>query len=366
MSSNDIIFRITDEFISRYDVKYNFMSSFNRKNGSYIRTGILKDGIETDEDPFMASYPHLIDVGIMGYCIHGSSGLCAKAGIECYQNGFSKKEENMSLQSFERICIESTGLIDQIALGGRGDPDCHEEFENILKTCEKYAIVPNYTTSGLLMNKEKAVLSKRYCGAVAVSWYRSEYTLKAINLLLKENVKTNIHFVVDNNSIDEAIDLLKYNKFPVGINAVIFLLFKPVGQGNQKNIIKKDDQRIKEFFMEVEKKHPFKIGFDSCFVPGIVNYMNKIDNNSIDTCEGARFSMYISPKMVALPCSFDQEYKFAYDISNDTITNAWNSKEFTSFRNILRNSCSFCNKRHNCFGGCPLKKEIVLCKEIIV
>ena len=286
MSSNDIIFRITDEFISRYDVKYNFMSSFNRKNGSYIRTGILKDGIETDEDPFMASYPHLIDVGIMGYCIHGSSGLCAKAGIECYQNGFSKKEENMSLQSFERICIESTGLIDQIALGGRGDPDFHEEFEIILKTCEKYAIVPNYTTSGLLMNKEKAVLSKRYCGAVAVSWYRSEYTLKAINLLLKEKVKTNIHFVVD--------------------------------------------------------------------------------NNSIDTCEGARFSMYISPKMVALPCSFDQEYKFAYDISNDTITNAWNSKEFTSFRNILRNSCSFCNKRHNCFGGCPLKKEIVLCKEIIV
>ena len=35
--------------------------------------------------------------------------------------------------NFERICKESSGLIDQIALGGRGDPDQHENFEEILK-----------------------------------------------------------------------------------------------------------------------------------------------------------------------------------------------------------------------------------------
>ena len=33
----------------------------------------------------MASYPHLIDEGIMGHCIHGKTGLCAKAGI-CREN----------------------------------------------------------------------------------------------------------------------------------------------------------------------------------------------------------------------------------------------------------------------------------------
>lgn len=364
METSNIIYKITEDTISRYDKKYNFMSSFNRKTGCYIRTNVLKDGVETDEEPFMASYPHLIDVGIMGHCIHGTSGLCVKAGIECYQNGLSKKENNMSLENFERICKESSGLIDQIALGGRGDPDCHEEFENILKICEKYYIVPNYTTSGLLMNKEKAELSKKYCGAVAVSWYRSEYTLKAINLLLETKVKTNIHFVVDNNSIDEAIDLLRNNKFPLGINAVIFLLFKPVGQGTNKNMLKKDDVRIKTFFEEVEKLHPFKIGFDSCFVPGIINNMKRVDYNSIDTCEGSRFSMYISPNMVALPCSFDQDYKYAYDIKNNTIANAWESKEFNNFRNILKNSCYSCKRKNYCYGGCPLIKEIVLCSDI--
>lgn len=44
------------------------------------------------------------------------------------------------------------------------------------------------------MYDEKANLTKEYCGAVAVSWYRSEYTNKAIDLLLYNKVETNIHF----------------------------------------------------------------------------------------------------------------------------------------------------------------------------
>lgn len=37
---------------------------------------------------------------------------------------------------------------------------------------------------------------QKYCGAVAVSWYRSEYTLNAIQMLLNAGVKTNIHYVL--------------------------------------------------------------------------------------------------------------------------------------------------------------------------
>lgn len=62
-----------------YDKKYHFKSAFDTQSGAYIRTGILnEDGRDTGKDPFMASYPHLIDVGIMGHCIHGKSGLCTK------------------------------------------------------------------------------------------------------------------------------------------------------------------------------------------------------------------------------------------------------------------------------------------------
>ena len=62
------------------DIKYKFKSIFDTETGAYMRTGILdENGKDTGVDPFMASYPHLIDVGIMGHCIHGKTGLCAKA-----------------------------------------------------------------------------------------------------------------------------------------------------------------------------------------------------------------------------------------------------------------------------------------------
>ena len=68
------------------DEEYHFKSAFDTETGAYVRTGILDEkGIDTGVDPFMASFPHLIDVGVMGHCIHGKTGLCIKAGIECYQ-----------------------------------------------------------------------------------------------------------------------------------------------------------------------------------------------------------------------------------------------------------------------------------------
>lgn len=363
MKCNKVNYTINNDCIIRKDNQYNFISVFNRHDGTYIRSGIIQDGKETNVDPFIASFPHLIDVGIMGHCIHGQKKLCIKAGIECYQSGLIKNEPNMSLENFEKICKESKGLVDQFALGGRGDPDCHENFEEILKLCRTYSIVPNYTTSGLLMNEEKAKLTKEYCGAVAISWYRSAYTKKAIELFLNEKVKTNIHFVVDKYSIDEAIQILKDNSLPKGINAIIFLLFKPVGQGSLGRVIKYNDERLKTFFNLISIKHPYKIGFDSCFVPGILNNMTNINLNSIDTCEAARFSMYISPDMKALPCSFDQSNKYAYDIRNKDIYDAWISDEFQMFRNNLKSSCNHCVKKKYCMGGCPLVKQIVLCEE---
>lgn len=154
------------------DNKYHFMSMFNTETGEYVRTDILdKHGRSTGKEPFMASYPHLIDVGIMGHCIHGKTGLCAKAGIGCYQSGLLVEKPNMSLENFQSIARQSRGRCNQFALGGRGDPDQHEHFEEILKICRENMIVPNFTTSGFGMTPEIAKLCKSYCGAIAVSDY---------------------------------------------------------------------------------------------------------------------------------------------------------------------------------------------------
>ena len=128
------------------------------------------------------------------------------------------------------------------------------------------------------------------------------HTYQAIDKFIKRGVKTNIHYVLSDGSIDEAIERLQDDAFPKGINAVIFLLHKPVGSGKKKNVLCLADKRIRIFFGGVQnRKFPFKTGFDSCSVPGILNYMDKINRISIEACEGARFSCYISPDMKMTP-----------------------------------------------------------------
>jgi radical SAM protein with 4Fe4S-binding SPASM domain len=183
-------------------------------------------------------------------------------------------------------------------------------------------------------------------------------------MLLDAGVLTNIHYVLSNTTIDEAILRLKYNGFPQGINAVIFLLHKPVGLGDASDVIQYDDPRLVEFFDLIDQKHDYKVGFDSCTIPALLNFSKKINMNSVDTCEAARFSMYITADMIALPCSFDNvDQKYAFDLRNGTIQDAWDSEQFNRFREVFNKSCPGCPKRAKCLGGCPLQPSITLCNK---
>jgi len=336
----------------------NFYSIFDTDTGFYLRSGEFVNGKETDKDPFMASYPELLDVGIMETCV------CAnKCNVDCYQKAIDRTGSNMSLEDFESILKQSKGKLFQIALGGAGDPDTHENFEEILKLCKQYNIVPNFTTSGILFTKEKAELCKKYCGAVAVSEHNADYTEKAIDLLLNAGVKTNIHYVLSNKSIDDAIDRLKNDSFHKGINAVIFLLYKPIGLGKEENMLTTDNPKVKEFFSLIGNiKCSHKIGFDSCSCPGIINYSNNVNLMSIDYCEGGRYSAYIDANMNMMPCSFaNQNPEWYTNLRLYTIQEAWNNDIFNKFRYSLSNSCKSCAQREFCAGGCPLMRNIVLC-----
>lgn len=348
-----------------HGMKYPYISIFHRKSGAYFRTGILHNGQDTGKDPFMADFPELLDVGVMGNCIHGGRGLCQKAGTDCYQDGPGKCQEHMTFQNFKRIIRECRGKTYQIALGGRGDPDQHPDFAKMVEHSCCQGIVPNFTTSGLGLTAAAAKICKEYCGAVAVSWYRGLYTYRAIDLLLQAGVRTNIHYVLSSKTVMEAVQLLEKGGFPQGINAVVFLLYKPVGLGKKDYVLKEKTPYLKEFFELADKGgFPFKIGFDSCTVPGLIRHTGNIEPTSIDTCEGGRWSAYVTPDMYLLPCSFDnQKMKWAVSLADCTIEEAWNSVAFNNFRQILEHSCPGCEKRELCMGGCPICPEIVLCGE---
>ena len=355
------------------DKNYNFIQYFNELNGFLLRSNVLKNGVETDVVPFRRSYPELIDVGIMGTCTACDKGICKAAGIDCYQNASLSKRQNMSLKIYKAIVEQSKGKTFQIALGGAGDPNKHESFREILELTRENLIVPNLTTSGYKLTDDEISLMKKYCGAVAVSFYSrllpnkqesNEITISAIKRLISAGCTTNIHYVVSKNNLEEIIYRLQNDLFPEGINACVFLLYKPVGQADCTKMPTIDDEAYKKFIdLATNKKYRFKVGFDTCQSPALRMFGKTISEESLDFCESARFSMYIDCENQAYPCSFGwMTNEYRVDLNDNTISEAWNSNQFNDFTKEQHLKCGGDNKTEcRC---CALDLGIRLCDKV--
>jgi organic radical activating enzyme len=327
-----------------YEILFNENSGFE----------ILR-GVNGKADPFYLELPSLLDIGVMGSCKN-------KCNF-CYQGNV--KEPNMKLEDFKSIIDQVSHHVNQVALGGRGDPNKHENFEEILKYCRNNKVVPNYTTSGIDLTDEEVEVSK-LCGAVAVSQIFLEHKIKikvrrkiderselrtpsfvyqALNKLINSNIKTNIHFIYSKLSHNLAIDILNGKDIWQGkvdinkLDAVIFLLFKPQGSGKNLDWMPTDSQ-LKEFSGLIFKpKSKFMVGVDSCLVNHMLKYEqpDKLQSMAIDTCEGTRQSGYITPDMNMMPCSFADRSRFSVKITDkQNIYDIWNkSFTFKRFRNHL-------------------------------
>lgn len=349
------------------DKKYHFFELFNEKNGTLIRSNVFGTDIEVT----MRSFPELIDIGIMGSCEAAKYGICKAAGVDCYQNAISSNRKNMSLNDYIGIIEQSRDKVFQVALGGAGDPNKHENFEEILAITRAYNIVPNLTTSGYNITDEEINSIKKYCGAVAVSFYSrlidgkkesNQITIETIQRLVAAGCETNVHCVVSDDNIDEITYRLENNLWPNSINAIIFILYKPVGLGIDKKKVKLD-QRLQRFLnMAVRRKHPYRVGFDTCFTSALVKCCDVINISSIDACEATKFSMYIDSEMNAYPCSFDnQAGKFRESLRNKAIIDVWNGEVFEAFRNAKKEKCVNCELYKVCGSGCKLQLDIDLC-----
>lgn len=303
----------------------------------------LMSGINGNSDPFILDSPSMIDVGIMGHC----SNDCKI----CYQGKINIP--NMKFDDFKKIIDQCKNHLNQVALGGKGDPNKHENFEQILQYCRVNNVVPNYTTSGNGLTDEEVSISKIYCGAVAVSAYNQPFTYESLNKFIEKKVKTNIHFVVSQETFDDAIKIMEgkdiwKGKFPIDkLNAVVFLLFKPQGCGADKKYLCLNTDQIQKFANSLlNPKAKFKVGCDSCMINKVsqVRELTKTESICVDTCEAGRMSCYISPDMKFLPCSFGNKNIYGTQITEDlTIQKIWDhSFPFKIFRAVLSENPMSC------------------------
>ena len=339
--------------IVRHFRDQNYSTFFNQKTGAFAR--VEDYGYE---EPFWSWHgPELLDISITNWC----DRRCPICYRKSRPNG-----KHMSLSDYE-IVMQQAGQMSvfQVALGG-GNPNQHPDFCEILRlTREKYYIVPSYTTNGRGLTDEVLFASKKYCGAVAVSAYPPyEETESAIELLNRYGIRTNIHFVLDCNSIETAIGWLENPpEYFDMLNAFIFLNYKPVGRGNDCSLLLKHSDKLDKFFtLATCHAHKFKIGFDSCMASGLATFTN-VSSIFFDGCESGRFSMFISEDMKMYPCSFMAIDYEGIKITEDNILAEWrNSQLFRKIRDkITNNSCRNCKHTNICLGGCPIFKEISLC-----
>lgn len=330
----------------------------------------LRWGDDLSQNPYMAPWPELADISISNYCTNGC--------IYCYRSS-NEKGQFMSLEDYNHVLQELTqdkyGSIFQVALGG-GEPLLHPDFNEIIKTTrEEYGIIPNYTTCGKFFTPQNLETTRKYCGAVAISWdpYREDLTLDELSrlgkLLKDEKIKANIHYVISETTINDATQILrgKYDKYLKSFNAIIFLTYKPVGRANAKDTLK-SSHLLQSFLVMVDKPvTTLKIGFDACFVPVLLKTTN-MDKTLIDSCECGFFSVYIDENMNVSPCSFCNSEKYRYNLKNFSFDNIWHEK-FSNYRHYVDKECKLkcfkCEESHECRGVCPFFDELLLCSLLI-
>jgi radical SAM protein with 4Fe4S-binding SPASM domain len=339
--------------IIKYYKEDHYTSIFNQKTGLFIR----KEDTGYKEPSWASHGPELLDISITNYC----TKLCEI----CYRNS-NLYGHHMSILDLKIILKQAKEIgVQQIAIGG-GNPNQHPHFIEILELIrQKYCIVPSYTTNGVGINDNIIKATKENCGVIAVSissFRKQNYDI--INKLINADIKTNIHFTVTSETLDEGIFLLENKReIPQNINAIIFLNFKPVGKAKTEKYILTNSEKIQHFFSLVnEKKIPCNIGFDSCFVSGICKYTN-INPVFYDYCEAGRFSAFIDEGLNMYPCSFMIENQEKHSLLKSSIIDIWqNSQVFKKMRYELNKKICNCKYFENCHGGCKMF-EINLCKK---
>lgn len=329
--------------------KENYSVLFNNKTGLLLR--IEKKGFK--EPKYSKHGPELLDVSITNWC--------DKSCDYCYRNS-NIYGTHLPFDDYKLILEQAQECdVFQIALGG-GNPNQHPQFCEILKVTTEYGIVPSYTTNGRGLTQEILESTKKYCGAVAVSYGDDDCFYESINLLIFKKIKTNIHFILSADTIDKAIEWLKEKpKFLEKVNAIVFLNYKPVGNLKFYKNLLNNSNKLEEFFKLISKNNfNFKIGFDSCSISYIVNFLKEISPNSIERCEAARFSAFIDENLNFYPCSFMVEKNNGINIKKSSILEIWNSsKLFKEFREDKeKEECANCINIGLCGGGCQLFSEI--------
>jgi hypothetical protein len=331
---------VLDGAFTKSGFSENYHFSFDKRNGSFARWGKTHD-----DDPEWSPFgPEILDLEI-------SSGACLGKGCGgmCYKDNGHGPTKNMSLETFRKILSVLPHTLMQIAIGTT-NISANPEFWDIIKEGKKRGLAMNFTTHGLDVDDEVAKLTSEFCGAVAVSIVDREKSYAAIRRFLDAGCKqVNIHYVVSEEREEDAKRVIydvAQNPDLRGVNAIVFLQYKPKGRGTRLF----SPLQVPGFrrLVAMCEENGVAYGFDSCSAPA---YLRVIEGRSdeeqlrrcVEPCESGLFSSYISVDGMFYACSFCENRGMwqeginvlEFEGPQDFLDKLWRSEKLNTWRKSL-------------------------------
>ena len=338
-----------DNFKLTFCDDHSYNCFFCKKNGFNIRFGK-----EVDEDAEVCELgPEIADIEIV-------TGSCPKVSSEncrwCYKNNTSAPGKVMDLEQFKKVVKSFPENLSQVALGITGVKS-NPYLKDMLKWLREQGIIGNLTLTGADLDDEMADVLCEWCGACAVSCYDKAKdlcysTIKKLHDTAQEKFKrsmsVNMHIVIADFSISHVMDVLNDIKDGKvhGLKSVVMLHAKPIGRAKSLDcsLSEKNLTDVIKFCID----NSISFGFDSCNGHNVQSILTKMGKqelcSSIEPCESARMSIYVSVDGKVTPCSFVEHVyeNEAIDLLEDDvkIEDVWMTNNMLNgFR-----SCSRCSK----------------------
>ena len=344
----------------------NFISNlFNelavKEKNTFLNIDLNTNGQK--EYPFdVLNSPTLVDLQITNKCNLNCPHCYAESGS--HGDHIPLKDAIIAIENCKR-----SGAF-EIALGG-GEPTLHPYFIDILKEIRKRNMVPNLASNGKYLSEENIEAIKKYCGAVALSvefigekfeerrGFPFKDFLKSVDKLKNNNIKLVFQVTISKSNLDDLKNTTSFlsKLSPYGI---VYLTYKPVGRGeNFDSTLLSENKKetakiIKDCFLLLQDET--KVGYDCCLANILIG-QGLSDDNLINGCSAVRSSLAVNRNMDVVPCSFSP--MVLGNLKKDSLQKIWNNELSHKFRNKFldktknNSSCSACNYKYNCLGGCP-------------
>jgi MoaA/NifB/PqqE/SkfB family radical SAM enzyme len=249
------------------------------------------------------------------------TNACATACRHCYMDSGARDRAELSSESFRRAVDILAGMgVFHMALGG-GEALERPDFFELATYVRSRGMVPNLTTNGRLLTEEVAAKCRIF-GQVNISIDGLEHfseagrggalaqAVRAVDLLLRANVKVGLNCVLARQSLDRIEELFSFAAGR-GLTDLEFLRLKPAGRGGrdyrEKRLTPAQHRELYPKLRELSRRYGIPAKIDCSFVPMFCWHRpdkTMMDQFSVYGCEAGNVLLGVRSDGRFAGCSF--------------------------------------------------------------